>query len=84
MTRNKDGNDEDSIWLLQIKLFCRFSVFMRFLCKDEIGLKRQWMKMVKFFFSNVENIFLRILLIIAIGSHPMVVMKIQYTVCGSN
>ena len=27
---------------------------MRFLCKDEIGLKRQWMKMVKFFFECRE------------------------------
>ena len=32
-----DGNDEDSIWLLQLKLFCRFSVFIWFLCKEEIS-----------------------------------------------
>ena len=38
MARNRDGNDEDSIRLLQLKLFCRFYVFMRFLCKEEIGL----------------------------------------------
>ena len=55
MARNKDGNDEDSIRLLQLKLFCRFSVFKRFLCKDEIGFKAPVHKNDNIFFKCREH-----------------------------